>query len=115
MINRSGDVVRELMKQRDVDTKTLAFRLNVTSSCIYNYLNRNTFPISALISLADFFNVSLDYLVTGVRPERTKFCEMPDKQIGINFECKNRTAEMKDKLQDVVYAMQKFIDTVKDM
>ena len=56
--------IRELRKINNIKRNELAELLNVTPATISNYENGYRDPgIRELIILADFFNVSIDYLV----------------------------------------------------
>ena len=53
-----------LRKERGYTQKTFAQELSVTERCIRAYENETRHPdYFGLIALADYFNVSLDYLV----------------------------------------------------
>ena len=55
--------IKELSHSIDVNQMELAKKLNVSQKTISNYLNGVTEPpASVLCKLADYFNVSLDYL-----------------------------------------------------
>lgn len=56
--------IRELRRSHNIMAKTLADRLGVTYRNYQNYERGDVdVPSSKLVSLADYFNVSLDYLV----------------------------------------------------
>ena len=53
-----------LRKSRGLTQKQLAFNLQLSELAIQHYESRRRKPaFDALIALADYFNVSLDYLV----------------------------------------------------
>jgi transcriptional regulator with XRE-family HTH domain len=59
-----GERLRELRNQAKVTQKQLSIDLNISERGIQSYeLNEKKPGLDALISLADYFNVSLDYLV----------------------------------------------------
>ncbi|MCL6559473.1 MAG: helix-turn-helix domain-containing protein [Firmicutes bacterium] len=62
--NISGDRLRELRQSRNLSLKDVADALGTSKSTIGN-IERGTKPASLemVIKLADFFDVSLDYLV----------------------------------------------------
>ena len=69
-----GSILKELRTEQDVYQKELAFHLNVSIGTISNYEKDRHFPDpEALCKIADFFEVSTDYLL-----ERTKFRHNPD-------------------------------------
>lgn len=54
----------ELRKAKNLSQKQLALELNLSETGIQNYENGRRKPAyDILIALADYFNVSLDYLV----------------------------------------------------
>lgn len=57
-------MLRKIRENADVSVKTLAYFLKVDRKTIYNWECKATdIPSSMLIKLADFFNVSTDYLL----------------------------------------------------
>lgn len=61
---RLSENLRNLRTQRHLTQKAVADAINISSVSVQNYENatRNP-PLNTLIALADFYNVSLDYLV----------------------------------------------------
>lgn len=56
-------ILKELMKQRDIQQQQMAQILNVSRASIYKYQQGKAEPnIETLIKIADYFDVSLDYL-----------------------------------------------------
>jgi len=56
--------IRDLREDRDLKQKHLAELLNVHQSTYSDYeLGRLNIPVSALNTLADFYGVSVDYLL----------------------------------------------------
>ncbi len=59
-----GELLRELREDKRITQKELAQKICVTVGTISNYENDQHLPdIEKLIMLADFFNVSTDYLL----------------------------------------------------
>lgn len=59
-----SDRLRSLRKLRGITQKQLAEAIDVSEITIQNYESQRKKPaFDALIALADYFNVSLDYLV----------------------------------------------------
>jgi len=59
-----GEVLRNLLDERDVTQKQLADSLNIGASTIGNYIQNIREPdYEVLRNLADFFDVSIDYLL----------------------------------------------------
>ena len=58
-----GDTIKSLRQEKGYSQKELATALNISASCLCKYeANRAQIPAETLISIADIFNVSLDYL-----------------------------------------------------
>ena len=56
--------LKELREDKDISISKLLKLLNVSRTTYYNYENELTFPsFSTLFTLADFYNVSIDYLL----------------------------------------------------
>lgn len=59
-----NDNIKLLRKQLGISQVELAAELNVSKQCVSNWENDNVQPsIEMLVKLADFFNVSTDYLI----------------------------------------------------
>jgi transcriptional regulator with XRE-family HTH domain len=60
------DVLKELRTKNGITQEELANYLNVTRPTIAGYETKGKEPdYATLISISDFFNVSIDYLLTG--------------------------------------------------
>lgn len=58
------DILKSLRKEKRLTQKEVAHELNVSPDSIYNWERGRSEPsIDDLINLADFFNVTIDYLV----------------------------------------------------
>lgn len=56
--------IRDLREDKDLQQKDLAGLLNCTQACYSNYENgKRDIPTDTLIRLADFYNVSVDYIM----------------------------------------------------
>lgn len=56
--------VRDLREDRDLKQEQLADYLNCTQACYSNYENgKRDIPTEVLSALADFYGVSVDYLM----------------------------------------------------
>lgn len=66
-INRGEDMykrIRNLREDRDLKQEDMAKLLSCTQACYSNYENgRRDIPTEVLEALADFYNVSVDYLL----------------------------------------------------
>ena len=59
-----GEILRKLLDERDITQKQLAENLNISTSTISNYFQDNREPdYKTLKSIADYFNVTTDYLL----------------------------------------------------
>lgn len=72
-----GTRLENLLEERNISQKQLASDLHIAASTLNGYLHRNREPdFSTLIELADYFEVSTDYLL-GVTNLRS-FSSTPD-------------------------------------
>ena len=56
--------LKELREDNDISINKLTKLLNISRTTYYNYENELTFPsFSTLFTLADFYDVSIDYLI----------------------------------------------------
>ena len=56
--------IRDLREDRDLTQEDLAKFLNCTQACYSNYENgKRDIPLEVMSSLADFYHVSVDYLM----------------------------------------------------
>lgn len=63
-----GEIIRELRKDKNLTQKELANILDVTNGTISNYEKEEHEPsIEALKKLADYFEVSIDYIIGRIR------------------------------------------------
>lgn len=61
---RFGDILRELLEERELTQKQLAADLHLASSTLGNYIRNIREPdYHTLRSIADYFGVSTDYLL----------------------------------------------------
>ena len=59
-----GDILRELLDDRDITQKQLATELNIAPTTLGNYFRNDREPdFDTLKLLAKYFNVSTDYLL----------------------------------------------------
>lgn len=65
--------IRQLRKESDVSQEKLGMYINMDQKSISDYESgRTRIPVPALIKIAKFFDVSMDY-ITGVSDERGHF------------------------------------------
>lgn len=64
-----GDRLRRLRKDHDITQSQLAAEIGVVASAVgkYERLPQSYPSVEALIKIADYFNVSIDYLLKGVQ------------------------------------------------
>ena len=56
--------IRDLREDRDLTQEDLAKFLNCTQACYSNYENgKRDIPVEVMSALADFYHVSVDYLM----------------------------------------------------
>lgn len=59
-----GDILRNLLDERDITQKQLAHKLNIAPSTLGNYIQNVTEPDHEMLKcLADYFCVTIDYLL----------------------------------------------------
>jgi len=78
-----GDRLRDLREEKNLTRYVLADKLNVSYSTVSKYETNIRFPDKeALMTLADFFDVSLDYLLcrTDIRETAEKILNDSKKQ-----------------------------------
>ncbi len=76
--------LKSLINQKGVSLSALAKYLNVTRQAVSYYCNGDVTPsYSLLLKIAEFFNVTTDYLLTGVQPENAK--EFKGINISVNI------------------------------
>lgn len=82
-----GDKLKELRKNNNISQEKLGEYLNVTSTAIYSWeINRTQPSIENIVKIADFFNVTTDYLL-GFNQEdfhKTERLQTALKEAGIN-------------------------------
>ena len=58
--------LREIRKKRNLNQQRVALDLNITREALSHYENgRRDTSLAMLIRLSEYFNVSIDYLITG--------------------------------------------------
>lgn len=72
-----SQILKSLRKENNVTQEELAAYLHVTRSTIAGYESRNKQPdFEKLVLIADFFHVTIDYLITGENPIASKLYAM---------------------------------------
>jgi len=76
-MNQFPNILKTLRKENNVTQEELAKYLNVTRPTIAGYEARNKQPdYEKLAMIADFFHVTIDYLITGETPSASKMYAM---------------------------------------
>lgn len=58
--------LREIRKKRNLNQQKVAMDLNISREALSYYENGKREPsLSLLVSMSDYFNVSINYLITG--------------------------------------------------
>ncbi len=58
--------LREIRKKRNLNQQRVALDLNITREALSHYENDRRDPsLPMLIKMSEYFNVSIDYLITG--------------------------------------------------
>ena len=70
---RLSEMLKRLSKEKNVNQSDLARHLELTRQSISLYYSGKITPeLDTLVKIAEYFDVSLDYLVTGDRPEHNQ-------------------------------------------
>ena len=102
-----SNILRELMQQnpktgKKITQRALANFLGVSAQSVYLYCSGQVFPeYKQLLAIAEYFGVSVDYLLTGKQPENKsvrKSLHLSDKAIENLEFCDNDFAGFVDKL-----------------
>lgn len=75
-MQKTGDRITNLLKEKHVTQKDLAMMVGVTESALSRYINNDREPkIEVLANIATALDTTVDYLTRGVKPE-TDFDEI---------------------------------------
>lgn len=75
-MQKLGDRITELLKEKHIAQKDLAMMIGVTESALSRYINNEREPkIEVLANLATALDTTVDYLTRGAKPE-TDFDEI---------------------------------------
>lgn len=75
-MQKLGDRITELLKEKNMAQKDLAMMIGVTESALSRYINNEREPkIEVLANLATVLDTTVDYLTRGAKPE-TDFDEI---------------------------------------
>lgn len=63
--------LKEIRKQRNLNQQKVAYDMNITREALSHYENGKREPsLSMLLKMSDYFNVSINYLITGKEFEK---------------------------------------------
>ncbi|EGD49750.1 helix-turn-helix domain protein [Ruminiclostridium papyrosolvens DSM 2782] len=101
---RFGDRLRELREERDITQKKLGELINVSARVIGYYEANDRFPRdeNVLKTLADFFNVSVDYLVGRTEIRFSSDDIVAESKISYNLDVKGLPDEALKKVEDYI-------------
>ncbi|MCC2624784.1 MAG: Helix-turn-helix domain [Burkholderiales bacterium] len=106
MTNKSDFAIRlgELFKKNKVTTATLSQATDISAITINKIRNgQNSNPtVSTILAIANYFGVSIDYLVTGSTLGASKTIQVTDID---NFEAKSLSLEIDNFFTDVDFAV----------
>lgn len=58
--------LREIRRKKKLNQQRVAFELNITREALSHYENGRRDPsLAMLVRMSEYFNVSIDYLITG--------------------------------------------------
>ena len=84
MIKTLNENLRELRVARGINQSELGQLLGVTKQCVSNWENDNVLPsIEMLVKIADYFNVSCDYLLGRTSTKILNVSDLNTEQITI--------------------------------
>ncbi len=101
---RFGDRLRELREERDITQKKLGELINVSARVIGYYEANDRFPRdeNVLKTLADYFNVSVDYLVGRTEIRFSSDDIVAESKIPYNLDVKGLPDEALKKVEDYI-------------
>ena len=96
--------LKKIIDEKGYSKEKVATSIGIAESTIYNYIARERTPyLNTLISLADFFNTSLDYLVDLTNnPLKVDDIEFINKDPELNQLMQNVMSLPKDKRELVI-------------
>lgn len=76
IVEKIGERIATLLKEKHISQKDLAMMIGVTESALSRYINNEREPkLEVLANLATALDTTVDYLTTGAKPE-TDFDEI---------------------------------------
>ncbi len=91
-----GKFICNLRKEKNLTQKQLAEKINVSDKAISRWETGKGFPdVNSLVSLSEFFEVSVNELLAGKRIEEEKLSEIAEKNVIQAIEIKEKTVKKK--------------------
>ena len=116
-----GDRLRKLRKEKKLSQKELGDLLNISDRVISYYENNNRFPSDekTLKAIADFFDVSVDYLLGRVEEKDIAIMEGEDipkeiREIGMEWIKVNKEFKEKGFTPEQLKAFLKALEELKE-
>ncbi len=101
---RFGDRLKELREEKDITQKDLSKIINVSDRVIGYYEANDRFPRDedVLKTIADYFNVSVDYLVGRTDNRKLSDDIVAESKIPYNLDIKGLPAEALKKVEEYI-------------
>lgn len=97
-----GRFIADLRKEKNLTQRQLADILNVSDKAVSRWETGKGFPdVTSLISLSDFFGISVNEILAGKRAEIEALAEIADKNVIDAFE-NNEKEVKKKKIQTII-------------
>ncbi|MCZ8537890.1 helix-turn-helix domain-containing protein [Paenisporosarcina quisquiliarum] len=118
LLSKMGTKLKELRTKKCMTSEELAKNLDVAKSIIWSYeLNKKEPSNTHLIKIADFFDVSVDYLLDREQQNNTVNFQYPLDDVidKYTFLVDNRPVEKEELLDTIAYIKAKRILTSQDL
>ncbi|WP_096202100.1 helix-turn-helix domain-containing protein [Bacillus sp. FJAT-45350] len=101
-----GERIRTLRKERNMTLRDLAEKLKIPFTTLGNYEREDREPnVSTFLALADFFEVSVDYL-TGKQDSKTSDRYYSERDFNLlENQLKQTTPDIRQKAEDIINQM----------
>lgn len=71
-----GEKIKELMKERNINTKILSEKIGMTQNGLQKALKKDDIRLSLLADIASALNVEIEYFFSEPKPEQTNTAEL---------------------------------------
>jgi transcriptional regulator with XRE-family HTH domain len=114
-LNKVGQILRELRKSRHMTQEDVSKLIHTDRSNVANYEKGRRFPpIDTVIVIAQFFNVSLDYLILGKKSKSNNFFTDKEDETYKTLMAENTLLmDTELKLQEIVNNKEHEIESLK--